>query len=108
MTELALSSPLRFRRTKIVATLGPSSEDAEIVRQLIEAGVNVVELLVRSGLSASRSEARRLVLQGGAYLNDQPWSDVEQPVGINCASEGQIIVRAGKKRYHRFVVTDVS
>ncbi len=74
----------------------------------IEAGVNVVELLVRSGLSASRSEARRLVLQGGAYLNDQPWSDVEQPVGINCASEGQIIVRAGKKRYHRFVVTDVS
>ena len=74
----------------------------------IEAGVSVVELLVRSGLSASRSEARRLVLQGGAYLNDQPWSDVEQPVGINCASEGQIIVRAGKKRYHRFVVTDVS
>lgn len=74
----------------------------------IEAGVNVVELLVRSGLSASRSEARRLVLQGGAYLNDQPWSDVEQPVGINWASEGQIIIRAGKKRYHRFVVTDVS
>lgn len=74
----------------------------------IEAGVSVVELLVRSGLSASRSEARRLVLQGGAYLNDQPWSDIDQPVGINCASEGQIIVRAGKKRYHRFVVTDVS
>ena len=74
----------------------------------VEAGVNVVELLVRSGLSTSRSEARRLIRQGGAYLNDQPWSDVEQPVGINCASEGQIIVRAGKKRYHRFVITDVS
>ncbi|TVO77832.1 pyruvate kinase [Sedimenticola selenatireducens] len=45
-TELDL---LHSRRTKIVATLGPSSNDAAIIRQLIESGVNVFRMNMSHG-----------------------------------------------------------
>lgn len=69
-----------------------------------EAGITLVELLVRGGLASSRSEARRLITQGGAYLNERQWADMDQPVVAADASRGELIVRAGKKRHHRFVI----
>ena len=40
---------LRYRRTKIVATLGPSSDDADTIAQLIDAGVDVFRLNMSHG-----------------------------------------------------------
>jgi len=68
------------------------------------AGITLVELLVRGGLASSRSEARRLITQGGAYLNERQWKDTNQPIVAADVSDGQLIVRAGKKRHHRFVI----
>ncbi len=70
----------------------------------MESGVTLVELLVRGGLASSRSEARRLISQGGAYLNERQWTDMDRPVAAADVSDGQLIVRAGKKRHHRFVI----
>lgn len=67
-------------------------------------GITLVELLVRGGLASSRSEARRLIVQGGAYLNERQWRDMDRPVVAADVSDGQFIVRAGKKRHHRFVI----
>ena len=74
----------------------------------VAAGITVVELLVRGGLAPSRSEARRLIRQGGAYVNDRQWTDSDQPVAAGDVSGGQLILRAGKKRHHRFVIGDTS
>ena len=70
----------------------------------MESGVTLVELLVRGGLASSRSDARRLISQGGAYLNERQWTDMDRPVAAADVSDGQLIVRAGKKRHHRFVI----
>jgi len=47
---------LKYRRTKIVATLGPSSSSDDTVRDLIEAGVNVVRLNMSHGDHAGHGE----------------------------------------------------
>ena len=72
----------------------------------MESGVTMVDLLVRGGLAATRSDARRLIRQGGAYLNDRGWTDAARPLAAADAAGGQLIVRAGKKRHHRFVITE--
>lgn len=74
----------------------------------VERGVTLVELLERGGLASSRSEARRLIRQGGAYLNDRAWTDADRPLAPADIADGQLIVRAGKKRHHRFVIPDPS
>ena len=70
----------------------------------MESGVTLVELLVRGGLASSRSDARRLISQGGAYLNERQWTDMDRPVAAADVTDRQLIVRAGKKRHHRFVI----
>ena len=74
----------------------------------VERGVTLVELLERGGLASSRSEARRLIRQGGAYLNDRTWTEADRPLATADLADGQLIVRAGKKRHHRFVIPDPS
>jgi tyrosyl-tRNA synthetase len=70
----------------------------------LEGGIGAPELFQRVGLCRSRSEARRLIQQGGAYVNDEPLDDVDAVIGAECLQDGVILLRAGKKRYHRVVV----
>ncbi|SIQ85245.1 tyrosyl-tRNA synthetase [Alkalispirochaeta americana] len=70
-------------------------------------GIGVLELFVRAGLASSRGEARRLVQQGGAVINDRKIGDVESRVDASWALESsqgeqELLLRAGKKRYFRF------
>ncbi|WP_103679861.1 tyrosine--tRNA ligase [Alkalispirochaeta sphaeroplastigenens] len=70
-------------------------------------GIGVLELFVRAGLASSRGEARRLVQQGGAVINDTKVGDVEARVDASWARENdqgeeELLLRAGKKRYFRF------
>ena len=65
----------------------------------------VVDLLVETGLAASKSAARRLIQQGGASLNGARLHDTEALVTSADLHDGVVTLRAGKKRYHRIVVT---
>lgn len=76
----------------------------EIDRAEIRRGVSAADLLARTSLCSSKSEARRLVLQGGALANDRK---IEQPDALiteNDVVDGAILLRAGKKRYFRITV----
>jgi tyrosyl-tRNA synthetase len=68
-------------------------------------GIPVVDLLVRSGLCATKSDARRLVEQGGAYVGRRNVKELDALVTAADAEDGVILLRAGKKRYHRIVVS---
>ncbi len=72
-------------------------------QQLAE-GIGITALLAEVGLAASRSEARRLVQQGGIYVNDRPVSDVNAAIGSADLTANGILLRVGKKRYHRLIV----
>jgi tyrosyl-tRNA synthetase len=64
----------------------------------------VIDLFVRSALCGTKSDARRLVTQGGAYVGRQNVKDVDAVVRADTAEDGQILLRAGKKRYFRIIV----
>jgi len=70
----------------------------------LQAGISAPELFQRVGLSRSRSEARRLIQQGGAYVNDEPVRSVDDLITAEHLIDGSILLRAGKKRYHRIAV----
>ncbi|MDR1949845.1 MAG: tyrosine--tRNA ligase [Spirochaetaceae bacterium] len=75
---------------------------AELPRLRFEAGYNVVDLFTDAGLAPSKSEARRLVQQGGAFVSGQAVTDLDALVGAGALDgDGALVLRAGKKRYRR-------
>ena len=70
----------------------------EYDRSLFEAGFNIVDLFADSGLSTSKSEARRLVVQNGAAVNGVKNADPKAVVGVSDITEdNDIILKAGNK-----------
>ncbi len=67
-------------------------------------GLQVVDLLVLSGLAKSRGDARRLVDGGGVSLEDVKVSDVFMPIDPDRLKGGGLVIRKGKKSYHRFLM----
>ncbi|WP_262028528.1 tyrosine--tRNA ligase [Microvirga sp. Mcv34] len=68
-------------------------------RSQLETGVTLAQLLVLAGLSSSKSEARRLVLNSGARLNGQVVQDADVRVGAADLVDGVLKLTAGKKRH---------
>lgn len=68
----------------------------------IKEGIPIFKLFEIAGLSKSSSEARRLILQGGGYLNKKRVDQFDQVISLNDFNErGEILLRAGKKKFHR-------
>ena len=69
-------------------------------RKSLAAGIPAFELFQEAGLCSSRGEARRLIAQGGAYVNDRQIVAFDEKIGFPDADEkGEIRLRKGKKRY---------
>jgi tyrosyl-tRNA synthetase len=71
----------------------------EIERGEFESGVSVLDLFHRSGLVASKGEARRLVRGGGARLNDARVEDEALLVGPDHLVDHALKLSAGRKRH---------
>ncbi len=61
-------------------------------------GVGIVQLFVRAGLAASGKDAKRLILEGGAKVNDAVITDVALRLGAGDLAE-PLKLTAGKKRH---------
>lgn len=66
-------------------------------------GLGVLEIFTEVGLTKSRGEARRLVQQGGVYVNDSRVEQVDTILTPAHLTGNGIILRAGKKKYHRLI-----
>jgi tyrosyl-tRNA synthetase len=89
----------------------------ELPRSRFEGGYNVVDLFTDAGLAPTKSEARRLVLQGGAFVSEPPppsgpasfraVTGIGTPVTAAFLDDGgELILRAGKKRYCRVITRE--
>ncbi len=88
------------------ALFGGSGSDANMPvaeidsADLTDGSIGLLNLLVKSGLAPSVSEARRLVQQGGITVNDEKMTDPKAQIALS----GEIIVRKGKKAFKKVVV----
>ena len=70
-------------------------------RAVFVEGLDILTLLTELGLASSRSEGRRLVQQGGIALGDERVEQIERLVTVDDFADEELIVRKGKKVYHR-------
>ena len=66
--------------------------------------INILNLMVRCGLCASKGEARRLVQQGGVSVNDRKVESIDEALGCEQFTGDGVIIRKGKKVFHRVVL----
>ncbi len=66
-------------------------------------GINILSLLVATGLCPSRGEARRLVQQGGIVVDDQKVGSIDESIPQEKFSGEGVIIRKGKKVFHKAV-----
>jgi tyrosyl-tRNA synthetase len=71
----------------------------EVPRSRLVEGLGIIDALCTAGLAGSKSEARRTVTEGAAYLNNQKVSAFDRVLTQDDLAGKYLILRAGKKRY---------
>ncbi len=74
-----------------------------IEHEKIATGIPAFILLAEIGLCASRSDARRLITEGGAYVNNMRIESFDLKIDKTFIKNDVILLRAGKKKYHKII-----
>ena len=80
---------------------GGSIPTSEMASADFEKGMHIIDLLERTGLIPTRSEGRRLIQQGGIRINGILIEATDHIVGLADFSDNQLMIKKGKKVFHR-------
>ncbi len=70
----------------------------------LEEGIPAFKLLQQCGLAESSGAARRLIQQGGAYLNGERIEKFDYLISSKDIHDMEILLRTGKKRFHKIII----
>jgi len=79
----------------IPTTSYPASRFAE--------GIDIITMMCDAKLASSRSDARRTIQQGGVTVNNKKVENFDLVLTDKDFEDGAILIRKGKKSYHRFI-----
>lgn len=85
---------------------GSSSKDTESIpatefsTAAFQGGKDIMSLLVETGLTSSKSDARRMIQQGGIYIEENRVEDFNRLITVNDFRDNRLLFRKGKKIYH--------
>ena len=88
------------RIARSVEGAADATPTTEMAAADFEPGIPAVDLFAMVGLVKSKGAGRRLIEQGGAYINGERVSEHDLPVVGSMADAGEFTLRAGKKSYH--------
>jgi tyrosyl-tRNA synthetase len=75
-----------------------------VPRSRLEAGIAPAGLFTEVGLTPSRKEAKRMIEQGGLYVNEERIDSVDRLLTLkDLGPDGGFVLKAGKKKVHRVV-----
>ena len=66
--------------------------------------ISVIDILVKAGLAKSKSEARRLIEQGGVSVNDEKVKSLDFSLSADEIAADPAIIKKGKKIFHKIVM----
>ncbi|WP_054031905.1 tyrosine--tRNA ligase [Desulfatitalea tepidiphila] len=79
---------------------------SEMLSDEFEEGIAAFKLFHETGLAKSGGEARRLIEQGGGYVNGRRLKSFDQLIFTKDFSEMGLLLRAGKKRFHKILIKE--
>lgn len=90
----------------ILRAEGSTSEhpSVNICSSDLEKGFSIIDAFVTSGLCLSKGEARRLIRNGGAYIEEKRIRDENMKLRRTDFKNGELNLRAGKKRHMRLFI----
>jgi tyrosyl-tRNA synthetase len=103
--EAAAAAEATARQVFEAGGLGDALPTLALSRGEVGAGISLAQLLVRSGLAKSGKDARRLIEEGGARVNDRPAADPGEMFGPERLAE-PVKLTAGRKRHARVMLAD--
>ncbi len=86
------------------ASADDSVPSSHMTMEDLKNGIPAFRLFQEVGLSASSGEARRLIKQGGAYINGDRLATFDKIINDNDIKDMEIVLRAGKKRFHKILI----
>lgn len=72
--------------------------------KLSSADMSILDVLVETGLTSSKGQAKDLVKQGGVTLNDEKVTDIGYTLSSKDFEKGYAILQKGKKNFHKLEV----
>jgi len=104
-SEVLFGSEVQTLSQEVFAALAGEVPGTKVSKARVQNGVPLVDLLLETNLVKSKRAARDLIGQGGAYVNNKTWKDLEGKVGFEQALSGRgILLRVGKKNYHLLMI----
>ena len=85
------------------ALFGGAGSTQDIPTVAAETGKKLLDVLTAGKVFASKSEGRRLIQQNGLSLNDAKVTDVDYILQASDFTDGEAIVKKGKKKYFKLV-----
>jgi len=89
---------------KAIVTSNESVPGTQVSEKRMDQGVSVIDFFVETLLCNSKSEARRLIKQGGVYVNNIRIESVDKKLFKKDFEDNELLLRAGKKKYHKIIL----
>ncbi len=84
-------------------TGGVQGGDMPVAEIETDSDINILDLMVSGGIAPSKSEARRLVMQGGVTLDGQKITDVNAVVTLDIL-KAEPTLKKGKKNFYKLII----
>ena len=76
----------------------------EVNEEMLSKGFDIVDALIAAGFIQSKSEGRRLISEKCVLVNNIVVEDFKLPIKNDMFSEGEMLLRKGKKKYFKFIL----
>ena len=86
------------------AVQGDNVPCTEMPKSIFDEGIAAFKLFHEAGLAKSGGEARRLIVQGGGYVNGRRLEAFDQMLYAKDFDKMELVLRAGKKRFHKILI----